>query len=233
MGEQGGAPLLRSRSTAGFTMIEIVMALGVLGVALAAHFSGQLMVSRSGTSAAESELAVAELASCMEDLLSQSVENKLTGYPSQRFWPDPELADADWSGAADYGPRWLLPAYSFGSRLRRALATGATTDERQELFKTRTVALREQRMFVAYPGLDAADRTLSAGPDPSYVPPAGVEVLLMVEWVQARSGRRQTTWDDAGKPLEAWDQAGEACDPLELTGSDVRSAILSTYQLAR
>ena len=88
-------------------------------------------------------------------------------------------------------------------------------------------------MFVAYPGLDPDDRTALPGPDPNYVPPAGIEVLLMVEWVQARSGRRQTTWDDAGKPLEAWDQAGEACDPLELTGSDVRSAILSTYQLAR
>lgn len=212
-------------------MLEIVMAMGVLGVALAAHFSGQLMVNRSSSSSAESELAVAELASCMEDLLSQSVENKLTGYPSQRFWPDPDLADTDWSGAADYGPRWLVPAYSFGSRIRQAQA--GASDGRQELFKTRTAALREQRVFVAYPGLGADERATVPGPDPAFVPPAGLEVLLMIEWVQARSERRASSWDTAGKPLEAWNLDGSPCDPLELEGTDLRSAVLSTYQLTR
>lgn len=238
MGIQGGAVGLEGgrstrRARAGFTMLEIVMAMGVLGVALAAHFSGQLMVNRSGASSAESELAVAELASCMEDLLSQSVENKLTGYPSQRFWPDPDLADTDWSGAADYGPRWLVPAYSFGSRVRQAQAGSGASDGRQELFKTRTAALREQRVFVAYPGLGADERATVPGPDPAFVPPAGLEVLLMIEWVQSRSERRASSWNDQGRPLEAWSLDGSPCDPFELEGSDLRSAVLSTYQLAR
>lgn len=207
------------------------MALGVVAVALAAHFSGQLLVHRTSAGTAGTDLAMAELSSCMEDVLAQGVEGKLLGFPSRRFWPDPNMADEDWAGAAEYGPRWLIPAYSFGLRARRVgRDLQEPPDERQEVFKTRMAALKEQRMYVLYPGLLPGERALVPGPDPSFVPPDGLEVLLMVEWIDESSTRRPSEWSEEGLPTEAFDLAGDPCDPLELRGGDVRRRVLGTFQ---
>lgn len=210
------------------------MALGVLGVSLGAHFSGQLVINRSSTGSAEKELALSELSSAMEDFLAQTIESKLVGYPSVRFYPDPALADSNWAGAPDYGPRWLVPAYSEGLRARQAIPPAPEPGEdRQEIFKSRLATLREQRLFFAYPGLDLSVIPASPGPEPSFEAPSGLSMMLIVEWVDSRSHRQGSQWDDAGYPTQAFNTDGSAGDPFELLGADVRRQQVVTYQMAR
>ena len=222
------------RARRGLSIVEVVMALGVLGVSLGAHFSGQMVINRSSTGSAEKNLALSELSSAMEDILAQDIESKLVGYPSTRFYPDSALADTNWAGAAEYGPRWLVPAYSEGLRARQVQPPPPEPGEdRQEIFKSRLATLREQRLFFTYPGLDLSSIPATAGPDPAFEAPDGLSMILMVEWVDARSTRVGSQWDERGYPTAAFHPDGSPSDPFELTGGDVHSHQIVTYQMGR
>ena len=222
------------RKQRGLSIVEVVMALGVLGVSLGAHFSGQLVIDRSSRGSAEKELALSELSSAMEDCLAQDIESKLVGYPSERFYPDPARADTDWAGAVKYGPRWLMPAYSEGLRARPVSPPASVPGEdRQEIYKSRLATLREQRLFFVYPGLDLTDIPVSPGPDPDFDAPVGLSIMLMAEWVDSRSQRKGSQWDDDGYPTAAFNPDGTDSDPYEMIGADVRKHQFVTYQMGR
>jgi hypothetical protein len=104
-------------------------------------------------------------------------------------------------------------------------------EDRQEIFKSRLATLREQRLFFTYPGLDLASIPATSGPDPGFEPPDGLSMILMVEWVDIRSSRVGSQWDENGYPTAAFHPDGTASDPFELIGGDVHSHQIVTYQM--
>ena len=76
---RGGARLQRRCS--GFTMIELLVAITVLLVSLAAAFGSQVASFGVIGSSRDSTLAMAELERCMEEVLTKSSDNIPVDYP--------------------------------------------------------------------------------------------------------------------------------------------------------
>jgi prepilin-type N-terminal cleavage/methylation domain-containing protein len=66
---QGG----RGAKRAGFTMVEVMVAIGVLLVAVVTAFGSQLTSFRLMTSSREDNAAIADLAACMEEVMLEPV----------------------------------------------------------------------------------------------------------------------------------------------------------------
>ena len=67
---QGG----RGAKRAGFTMVEVMVAIGVLLVAVLTAFGSQLTSFRLMSSSREDNTAIADLAACMEEVMLETVD---------------------------------------------------------------------------------------------------------------------------------------------------------------
>ena len=77
-----GVSVVGRRSRAGFTMIELLVAITVLLVSLAAAFGSQVASFGLIDSSRDSTLAMAELERCMEEVLTKSSDNIPVDYPA-------------------------------------------------------------------------------------------------------------------------------------------------------
>jgi len=66
---------VRGASRAGFTMVEVMVAIGVLLVAVVSAFGSQLTSFRLMSSSREDNTAIADLAACMEEAMIESVDS--------------------------------------------------------------------------------------------------------------------------------------------------------------
>lgn len=81
---QGG----RGAKRAGFTMVEVMVAIGVLLVAVVTAFGGQLTSFRLMSSSREDNAAIADLAACMEEVMLEPVAGlPVAGSPYEQDVP--------------------------------------------------------------------------------------------------------------------------------------------------
>jgi type II secretory pathway pseudopilin PulG len=72
-GAPGRRPTVGRRRAGGFTLVEVMVAVGVLFLAVVAAFGSQLASFRLMSSSREDKVAMADLAACMEEILVRPV----------------------------------------------------------------------------------------------------------------------------------------------------------------